>query len=62
MFEFETKRHSLSTAKSKTVQYMNTNILIHWGLSLTITLVKTWKELLLQQDVPSRARESVAMA
>eukprot|EP00957_Ditylum_brightwellii_P108889 8306887-Ditylum_brightwellii.AAC.1 len=43
-FEFETKRHHLSPAKSKNTQYMNTDILIHQGLSLTTTLVKSNRE------------------
>eukprot|EP00957_Ditylum_brightwellii_P059468 4514527-Ditylum_brightwellii.AAC.1 len=44
-FEFETKRHrlghGLGPATSKNPQYMNMNILIHQGLSLTVTLVKS---------------------
>eukprot|EP00957_Ditylum_brightwellii_P035850 2717215-Ditylum_brightwellii.AAC.1 len=40
-FEFETKIHRLSPVMSKNAQYLNTNILIHQGLSLTVTLVKS---------------------
>eukprot|EP00957_Ditylum_brightwellii_P076109 5785306-Ditylum_brightwellii.AAC.1 len=40
LFEFETRRYCLSPVTSKNAQFMSTDILIHWGLSLTLTLVK----------------------
>eukprot|EP00957_Ditylum_brightwellii_P195231 14873617-Ditylum_brightwellii.AAC.1 len=38
------KIHCLSPVMSKKAQYMNTSILIHQGLSLTNTLVKSNKD------------------
>eukprot|EP00957_Ditylum_brightwellii_P083777 6367721-Ditylum_brightwellii.AAC.1 len=35
------KRHRLSPVMSKNTQFINMDILLHWGLSLTITMVKS---------------------